>query len=374
VEGDGSGRDWIGEARKLVAESSPSKPNGPQLRRRRLAAVLVVVVALVVIWFLASLIQPFKGDGDGKVAVVIPKGAGVGDIADLLERKDVVSSSSFFSLRAHLSGKSGDLKPGAYTLKRNMSYGAALDALTKGPPSNIVKLTIPEGKSRREVAGIVGGSLDGSYLRASKRSSQLDPRKYGGRRATSLEGFLFPATYTLKRGRPTRLLVDQQLAAFKQNFATVGMKYARSKNLTAYDVLTIASMVEREAAVARERPVIASVIYNRLRAGIPLGIDATIRFATNNWTRPLTGSQLRVASPYNTRTHAGLPPGPIGSPGLASIKAAAHPKRTKYLYYVVKPCGNGEHAFSATNAQFQRDTARYNRERQKRGGRSPENC
>jgi len=335
---------------------------------------VVVLATLVILWFLASLFQPFKGDGEGTVAVTISKGAGVGDIADELEHRGVVSSSFFFSLRAHLSGRGGNLKPGSYTLRKDTSYGAALDALAKGPPPNILTLTIPEGRSRREVARIVDGSLDGGYLRASRRSRSLHPRRYGAGRAASLEGFLFPATYTLKRGRPTKVLIEQQLAAFKQRFATVRMRYARRKNLTPYDVLIIASMVEREAAVARERPVIASVIYNRLHSGIPLGIDATIRFATGNWTRPLTNSQLRVASPYNTRTHPGLPPGPIGSPGLASIRAAARPERTKYLYYVVKPCGNGEHAFSRTNAQFQRDTARYNREREKRGGRSPESC
>ena len=168
-------------------------------------------------------------------------------------------------------------------------------------------------------------------------------------------------------------LVDQQLAEFRRNFNGGSLRYAKSKNLTAYDVLTIASMVEREASVAKERPVIASVIYNRLRKGIRLDIDATVRFATGNWTRPLTNSQLRVASPYNTRVRVGLPPGPIGSPGLASIEAAAHPKRTKYLYYVVKPCGRGEHAFSKTDAEHLRKSARYEKERRRQGG-SPENC
>ncbi|MFL5867615.1 MAG: endolytic transglycosylase MltG [Thermoleophilaceae bacterium] len=362
-------RDWMADARRLTA----NRPN-PRIRGRRIVALLLVGgVILLAGWFLVSLFQPFKGDGGGRVQVVIPKGSGVGDIADLLEKRGVVSSSFFFSLRAHLSGKGGDLKPGTYALKKDMSNSAAIDALTKGPPPNIVTLTIPEGRSRREVGAIVGNSLAGSYLSASRRSSGLDPRKYGARHATSLEGFLFPATYTLKRGRPVSLLVDQQLTAFRQKFGGVGLRYARSKNLTAYDVLTIASMVEREAAVAKERPVIASVIYNRLHAHIPLGIDATIRFATNNWTKPLTNSQLRIASPYNTRTHAGLPPGPIGSPGLASIEAAAHPAHTKYLYYVVKVCGGGEHVFSRTYAQFQRDSARYESERKKRG-RSPENC
>ena len=149
---------------------------------------------------------------------------------------------------------------------------------------------------------------------------------------------------------------------------------AKRKNLTPYDVLTIASMVEREAQIARERPLVASVIYNRLKQGIPLGIDATTRFATNNWTKPLTQSQLALNSPYNTRTHQGLPPGPIGSPGLAAIRAAAAPRRTRFLFYVVKPGTCGEHDFSATDAEFQRDVERYNRERERRGGKSPTNC
>jgi uncharacterized YceG family protein len=133
-------------------------------------------------------------------------------------------------------------------------------------------------------------------------------------------------------------------------------------------------MIDREASVARERPIIASVIYNRLREGIPLGIDATIRYATNNWSRPLTQSQLAIDSPFNTRTRRGLPPGPIGSPGLAAIRAAARPARTQFLFYVVKPGTCGEHAFTKTDAEFQRDVERYNRERARRGGKSPTRC
>jgi uncharacterized YceG family protein len=152
------------------------------------------------------------------------------------------------------------------------------------------------------------------------------------------------------------------------------MRYARSKNLTTYDVLTIASMIEREAQLASERPLVAAVIYNRLHAGMPLGIDATIRFATGNYAKPLTESELAVDSPYNTRLNAGLPPGPIDSPGLASIQAAAHPARVDYLYYVVKPGTCGEHSFSSSNAEFEADVARYNRAREAAGGRSPESC
>src|SRR4029077_9014727 len=137
------------------------------------------------------------------------------------------------------------------------------------------------------------------------------------------------------------------------------MSYARSKHLTVYDVLTIASMVERESASAADRKKIAAVIYNRLHQHIPLGVDATLRFALRDWDKPLTVSQLRTDSPYNTRLHLGLPPTPIGSPGLAAMQAAAHPAKVKYLYYVANPDGCGGTLFSSTDEKFQRDVARY---------------
>jgi UPF0755 protein len=211
-------------------------------------------------------------------------------------------------------------------------------------------------------------------MAATRRSPALNPRQYRAENARNLEGFLFPATYELKKGRPMSALVEQQLNAFRQRFERVDLGYARSKNLTPYDVLIIASLVEREAALAKERPLIASVIYNRLKEGMPLGIDATVRFVTGNWTEPLKQSELANPSPYNTRQNPGLPPGPIGSPGIDSIRAAARPARSDYLFYVVKPGTCGEHSFSATDAEFQRDVARYDQERAERGGRSPTDC
>jgi UPF0755 protein len=346
--------------------------------RRRLwavaAALMAGFVAVAAAWFLLSLFQPFKGDGEGRVRVVVPEGASLGQIADLLERQGVVSSSSFFQLRARLAGRSDDLKPGPYRLRRDMSFVAALDVLERGPPPDVVLITIPEGRSREEIQPLVSGKLEGSYVAASRRSSALDPREFGATGARSLEGFLFPATFELKRKQSVRRLIEQQLAAFRDRFETVDMRYARRRNLNPYDVLIIASMVEREAAVPRERRLIASVIYNRLRQGIPLGIDATIRYATGNWTRPLRVSELESPTPYNTRRNAGLPPGPIGNPGLDSIDAAANPASTRYLFYVVKPGTCGEHAFAATDAEHQRNVARYEDARRRRGGRSPTDC
>jgi UPF0755 protein len=357
-------------------EAPPERPpRGPRSTLFKIAAGLAVALVLFATWFLFSLFQPFKGDGDGEVRVQIPTGASVTQIGDILEENDVVASAFFFRARVTLGGNRGDLKPGSYRLAHDMSYGAAIDALSEGPPKDIITITIPEGRSRAEIASIVkSAGLSGSYERASARSSEIDLSEYRAGGASDLEGFLFPATYELKRGASADDLVARQLEAFEDQFAGVDLRKARRKNLTPYDVLIIASMVEREASVAEERPVIASVIYNRLRAGMPLGIDATIRFATGNWTEPLKVSELELDSPYNTRKHANLPPGPIGNPGLDSIRAAADPADTDYLFFVVKPCGEGEHAFSETEAEFLEDSAQYEAERDRQGGQSPTEC
>jgi UPF0755 protein len=246
------------------------------------------------------------------------------------------------------------------------------------PPSVVMRtitVTIPEGYTRAQTAEIARQEgLRGSYVKQSVHSKHLDPAKYGGTDAKDLEGFLFPDTFELEKHAKAADLVQLQLEDFKRRIAGVSMSYARSKNLTTYDVITIASMIEHEAGVASQRRLVAAVIYNRLREGMPLGIDATTRFATGNYTRPLTESELAVDSPYNTRTNTGLPPGPIDSPGLASIEAAAHPAKADYLFYVAEPGACNKLAFSSTEAEFQADVERYNSAREAAGGNSPDSC
>ncbi|MBI5311395.1 MAG: endolytic transglycosylase MltG [Actinobacteria bacterium] len=346
--------------------------------RRRLVALALAVVLLGVAWFLNGVFQPFAGDGkgEGTVAVEIPKGADVGEIGDLLAARQVVDSARVFGWRAGWSGKSDDFKAGRYKLAEGMSYGSVIDQLAEGPNAGVTSVTVIEGRSRAEISAQVAEiGLEGDYMAASKQSDSLNPRRYGAPKGTgSLEGFLFPATYELTDDPSAEALVDQQLAAFKNNLDDVEMRYARDKNLTIFDVVTIASLIEREVSVPRERKLVAAVIYNRLKQGIPLGIDATTRFETGNWTEPLTNAVLQKDTPYNTRTNTGLPPGPIGNPGLASLKAAARPAGAGYLYYVANPCKPGTHSFSTTQAEFEQDVARYNRAREAAGGKQPSGC
>ena len=175
----------------------------------------------------------------------------------------------------------------------------------------------------------------------------------------SMEGFLFPALYEFTQFTTGDELVADQLTAFRKAFARVNLSYARSKNLTPYDVLKIASMIEKETVAPRERKLVAAVIYNRLRHKMPLGIDATIRYGLNiPGTQSLTKAAIRSDSPYNSRRFPGLPPTPIANPGLASIKAAAHPAAVDYLYYVRIP-GTRRHFFTASESEFLRKVCEF---------------
>jgi peptidoglycan lytic transglycosylase G len=242
-----------------------------------------------------------------------------------------------------------------------------------------VRVLISEGKTRVQIAQIAAeAGLRGSYRAASKRSALLDPRHFGApSRTPDLEGFLFPATYELTPAAPVGRLVEEQLAAFAENFGTEDIQRAKALHVTPYQLLTIASMIEREAQVAEDRPKIAAVIYNRLRQGMPLGIDATIYYALelrkgiSVLTRELTQAELQLQSAYNTRLHSGLPPTPISNPGLASIQAAAHPAHVSYLYYVAAANGCGKLLFSRTLAEFEANAAAYQAAVRKNGGRLP---
>jgi cell division protein YceG involved in septum cleavage len=240
-------------------------------------------------------------------------------------------------------------------------------------PVAVTRVTIPEGETRAQIARIASvKGLVGNYMATTRRSTLLDPTHYGAPRGTpDLEGFLFPATYELYAGASASRLAAEQLAAFQENFGSAEVHRAHELHITPYQLLIVASMVEREALLEHDRARVAAVIYNRLRLGMALGIDSTLRYALHDYTKPLTEAQLRLDSPYNTRIHHGLPPTPISNPGLASIHAAAHPAHVAYLYYVNGADGCGELVFSDDYAEFEQDASAYRQTLAKNGGRVP---
>jgi UPF0755 protein len=237
---------------------------------------------------------------------------------------------------------------------------------TGPPPKPVLRIIFPEGFTIDDMAKRIRAV---NKIAEEKRqiTPKLEPRQYVRigkaktappqgfeykKRVASLEGFLFPATYDFTEDTTTRQLVDKQLEAFIRAWSQLDLRYSKSKNLTAYDVLIIASMVEKEVQVPKERPLVAAVIYNRLHAGLSLGIDATIRYGLHiPPTEPIHQSELDSDSPYNTRKFPGLTPTPIANPGLASLQAAAHPAKVDYLYFVRKAdCKS--HFFTASEKEF----------------------
>jgi cell division protein YceG involved in septum cleavage len=250
--------------------------------------------------------------------------------------------------------------------------GTSKPALQATPPPSVT-VVIPEGESRLQIAAIARkDGLRGNYLRASTHSSGLQVTRFGGPASTpNLEGFLFPATYKLPVHGTVKRLVEAQLEAFQERFGPEEKRHARALHLSAYQMLIVASMIEREAYLPRDRPLVAAVIYNRLRIGMPLGIDSTIRFALNDYSKPLTEAQLKMASPYNTRLNRGLPPTPISNPGTEAIEAAARPAHVGYLFYVDGADGCGDLVFSDTEAEFEAHKLAYNEALARNGGHTP---
>jgi UPF0755 protein len=239
----------------------------------------------------------------------------------------------------------------AYAVVRSNDESPPKPTTTVAAPKQI-GVTLPEGLTVREMARAAGRAsrliTPPGYLRAA-RNARL-PTGFG--RPSSPEGFLFPDTYFLFETDPAVSLVEKQLENFRAKWSQVDLRYARSKNLTPYDVLTIASMIEKEVVVPKERRLVAAVIYNRLHERMPLGIDATLRYGLGiPATKAITKRDLASDSPYNTRKFRGLPPTPIANPGLASMRAAAHPAKVDYLYFVRKPdCRS--HFFTASIEEF----------------------
>jgi len=269
-------------------------------------------------------------------------------------RLQLVAAALLVAATAAGCGASGNAAPATTTVRELRQF----------------RIVFPEGFTRQEMANRVR-AVAAIAERESHRPVRLSRRAYlrataaprvmpgFGRRKLPLEGFLFPDTYDFDRTSSAAQLADEQLREFELQWRTLDLAYARRHGLTPYDVLIIASMVEGEVQVPKERPLVAAVIYNRLRDHMPLGIDATLRYGLHiPPTQSLTEAELQNPTPYNTRLHLGLPPTPIDNPGLAALQAAAHPAHVDYLYFVRKP-DHRHHYFTANYQDFLRHEAAY---------------
>ncbi len=317
----------------------------------RIPAALVAVMVLGLAglgWNVQRQFDPPGPDGP-PVEVTIPLGSSAPRIAAILEREGVIDSTQAFRLYLRLNGGSG-FKAGTYTLRKRQAFGRLVAQLRKGPDVVYDRITIPEGFTLSQIAERVGklpGRSAEVFLSAAGSGevmSEIAPDR------TNLEGLLFPDTYLFKRQEDERAVLRRMVERFDQVATEVGITQAdETVGVSPYEAVIIASLVEREARIAEDRGPIARVIYNRLQKKMLLQIDATVLYALGAHKTRVLNSDLKVASPYNTYLHPGLPPTPIAAPGRAAMAAALAPPPSDYLFYVVVEA-NGRHAFASTSA------------------------
>ncbi|HEY6828374.1 MAG TPA: endolytic transglycosylase MltG [Gemmatimonadaceae bacterium] len=295
---------------------------------------------LAAIGLVASIAACGSGSG-APVRVTIPQGANLRVAADSLSRAGVVAYPRLFRIYASMRRGDRGIRAGTYMLRPHEGWGTVLDALRRGK-GLVHVVTIPEGYAISQIAPLLAtklGQPEDSVAAAVSDSAllhQLDvPTK-------TLEGYLFPDTYIFPDGTGARAAVDMMVRRFEQVWKPEWTARLDTLHLSRNDVMALASIVEKEARLPEERPVIAAVYMNRLRDGIPLQADPTVQFALGKHVARVYYKDLDVESPYNTYKHKGLPPGPIASPGKPSIEAALYPANVPFIYFVAFPDGHHE--------------------------------
>ena len=309
--------------------------------------------------WLRSVSAPYKGYAGQEVFVEIPNGTGVNAIGRRLVDAGVVQSTYAFQAAMRLRANGQTLKAGEYRFSGAMTPDEVIDKLAKGDVY-LRPITFPEGLTIAEMGRVFetsGFGTASAFVKAARDSSpvqKLDPQ------APDLEGYLFPETYTLARSAKAEDLISQMAARFAEVYTPELRKAAEARGMSTREVLTMASLIEKETARSEERFLVSAVYHNRLKIGMGMQCDPTVIYAlqrAGRYTGNLTRADLQFDSPYNTYRYAGLPPGPIAAPGRLALEAAVKPADVPYLYFVSK--NDGSHVFAATLAEHNRNVQEY---------------
>ncbi len=343
----------------LTDRETGGRGRRPRRRRGRITAVIVIVVLLPflvvgssALWFWWQL--GTHGSPGEVVHVQIDRGWGVPRIAEELEKQDIVNSALAFNVYSRFNGDSS-FQAGTYDLRKHLGIRATVEALKDGPRIDYVPLAIPPGLWIKQIATRVGrlpGRDARPFLQGTRNNAVRSVYEPEG--VSNLEGLVRPDTYRVSNSQDEIGILQAMVTAFDANAKKLGLN-AEVNGHSAYDIIKVASLIESEAKVPQDRPLIASVIYNRLAQNMPLQIDSTVIYARGNPAdRGLSQKDLQMESPYNTYVHNGLPPTPIGAVSDASLKAALAPAQTDFLYYVLAG-KDGHHAFASTFEEHERN-------------------
>jgi UPF0755 protein len=329
---------------------------------RKLAVLFLFLLALaagVAWWLHTRLVTPYRGFVAEEVFVELPAGTSVSGMGARLAEAGVVRDEFTFQLAARLGGNERRLQAGEYRFTVPATAFEVVDRLLRGDVHTL-PVTFREGLTITEMANIFEGAGLGSASDFVAAAGQADLIRGLDPSASDLEGYLFPSTYTLSRREDAAALVRVMVASFERAFDTELRALAEKAGLSVRDVVTLASVVERETGAAEERPLVAAVFLNRLRLGMPLQTDPTVIYAmmrSGRWNGNITRNDLMMDHPYNTYRNPGLPPGPIAAPGRASLEAVLRPAAVPYLYFVSR--NDGTHVFASTLTEHNRNVAEW---------------
>jgi UPF0755 protein len=314
-----------------------------------------MLVVLLTVWFTVRQVKQYMAPVNPfdrtLVEVHIPDKTSTHQVSRLLADEELIKNKKVFVWYCRLRGYDSQLKAGLYQFRRSQSMDEIIDDLVAGRVVS-TRITIPEGYTLKQMGQLFVAKdicTPEEWEKAVLRSRDFDFLRDIPMRENRLEGFLYPDTYRIRRDTTIDQMIDMMLKRFAQVWNQEFADLAREKGMSVYQVVTVAAMIEKEALFDSERPRIAGVIYNRLQDGMPLQVDATVLYSLGRHKDQVLLKDLEVDSPYNTYRNTGLPPGPIASPGLASLSAALQPENHDYLYYVAT--SDGHHVFSRTYAE-----------------------
>ena len=334
------------------------------MKLERSLLILVVALSLAMPGWLAAkqALLNHRAQPDGQALIVeIPKGRSLAQVAQILTSAGVVDHPTLFKLAARLTGRHQSLKAGEYRLSPSLSYDAILKTLHRG---RVVQhlVMLPEGFTLEQIVDRLAEAKLVERQAALDLAYDKDYLNELGIKADSMEGFLFPDTYRFAKGLSARAVLGRMFRRFKTAWHPLA-KAAKELGLSRLQAVTLASIIERETSQDIERPLVSAVYHNRLRRKMLLQADPTVIYGIEDFDGNLTRADLRTDNPYNTYTRAGLPPGPICSPGRASLYAAVHPAQANYLYFVAR--GDGSHYFSVSYREHVNAVNRYQKRRRK---------
>lgn len=359
---------------KRKKSKSSSSGTGVFFKILLLLIALIICFVLGIFVYAGSLADHSKDPKDkSMISVHIPEGATTNDIGHILKEKNIIESAFSFRLFTIFKSMDGTYKAGAYALSPSMTSGEISNVLRNGK-TNDITFTIPEGYTEYDIAkqldkiGLVKYKDFVSLLENGGFGATYSFLKGAQSGSHNLEGYLFPATYTVPAASDGDFIISNMLDAYANIFTDKDRAKAKSMGFSENQIIIVASIIEKEAAVDKDRAKIASVIYNRLKIDMPLQMDSTVQYVLgldNNRKKDLSIDDTKVDSPYNTYTNKGLPPGPICNPGKASIEAALNPEKTKYLYFILSPRLDDSMDFSADYEKFLKDKDAYYEARDK---------